>query len=92
MKTDSKNQTILISGLSGSGKTESAKFLLQYLCPVSGTEEDIRQHILLSNPILGSFGNAQTENNRNSSRFCKYIEVRITLFSRVYKIASKINQ
>lgn len=78
MKSDRKNQTIVISGVSGSGKTESAKFILQYLCQVSGLKEDNGQNIILSNPILESFGNAQTENVRNSSRFCKYIEVRIS--------------
>ena len=83
------NQSVLVSGESGAGKTVTTKLLMAYLSKLSenpdsaSTSNDnekevmsIEKRVLKSNPIMESFGNARTIRNDNSSRFGKYIEMK----------------
>ncbi|XP_050532975.1 unconventional myosin IC [Daktulosphaira vitifoliae] len=70
-----REQCILISGESGSGKTETSKKVLQFIATVSRGVETIKDKLIVSNIVLEAFGNAKTINNDNSSRFGKYMDV-----------------
>uniref|UniRef100_A0A6Q2ZJH5 Myosin motor domain-containing protein n=1 Tax=Esox lucius TaxID=8010 RepID=A0A6Q2ZJH5_ESOLU len=78
LRTERKDQCILISGESGAGKTEASKKILQYYsatCPISDNMSTLRDRLLQSTPVLEAFGNAKTLRNDNSSRFGKYMDV-----------------
>lgn len=78
MRDRNLDQCIIISGESGSGKTEASKVIMQYVAEVSGKGRDIdrvKEQLLQSNPVLEAFGNAKTTRNDNSSRFGKYMDI-----------------
>jgi myosin heavy subunit len=75
MKYDGTDQSILVSGLSGSGKTETTKFAIRYLGEISGGSEALEGKIYSAAPLLESFGNAKTIMNHNSSRFGKFTRI-----------------
>merc|ERR1711953_1549042 len=84
MLTNVKNQSMLITGESGAGKTENTKKVIAYLAAVAvppkkkGADEkkvSLEDQIVATNPILESYGNAKTSRNDNSSRFGKFIRI-----------------
>lgn len=88
MLRDGKNQTIVVSGESGAGKTVSAKYIMRYFATRESSDQpgkyttsradaisETEEQILATNPVMEAFGNAKTTRNDNSSRFGKYIEI-----------------
>ncbi|XP_066501626.1 unconventional myosin-Vb isoform X1 [Hoplias malabaricus] len=77
MARDEKNQSIIVSGESGAGKTVSAKYAMRYFATVGGSASDtnVEEKVLASSPIMEAIGNAKTTRNDNSSRFGKYIQI-----------------
>ncbi|XP_045907554.1 unconventional myosin-IXb-like isoform X2 [Micropterus dolomieu] len=71
------NQCIVISGESGSGKTESSSYLIHCLTALSQKtySTGLERTILGAGPVLEAFGNARTAVNNNSSRFGKFIQL-----------------
>src|ERR1700755_702520 len=96
MLRDERNQTIVVSGESGAGKTVSAKYIMRYFATRENPEQAVGrsrgradnmsetgEQILATNPIMEAFGNAKTTRNDNSSCFGKYIEI---MFNKAYDI------
>lgn len=88
MLRDVRNQTIVVSGESGAGKTVSAKYIMRYFATRESSDQpgkyttsradaisETEEKILATNPVMEAFGNAKTTRNDNSSRFGKYIEI-----------------
>jgi len=78
MLKSNRDQSVVISGESGAGKTESAHYILACLSSMSGSTSSINQQIIASSDLLEAFGNAKTIRNRNSSRFGKFIFIRFS--------------
>uniref|UniRef100_A0A7N9B0G3 Myosin VC n=1 Tax=Mastacembelus armatus TaxID=205130 RepID=A0A7N9B0G3_9TELE len=85
MARNHKNQSIIVSGESGAGKTVSARYTMRYFAVVSksGSKTKVEDKVLASNPITEAIGNAKTTRNDNSSRFGKYTEIS---FDKKYQI------
>uniref|UniRef100_A0A8C3KM22 Myosin VC n=1 Tax=Calidris pygmaea TaxID=425635 RepID=A0A8C3KM22_9CHAR len=77
MARNNKNQSIIVSGESGAGKTVSARYTMRYFATVSKSSSNahVEDKVLASNPITEAVGNAKTTRNDNSSRFGKYTEI-----------------
>eukprot|EP00042_Codosiga_hollandica_P054804 m.750591 g.750591 ORF g.750591 m.750591 type:complete len:1671 (+) comp58981_c0_seq6:1033-6045(+) len=78
-----KNQCCVISGESGAGKTETAKFLVEQIMTLCKGTGSLEQKILQANPLLEAFGNAKTVINNNSSRFGKFLEIKFGFYGEV---------
>ena len=82
MLSNHKNQSMLITGESGAGKTENTKKVIAYLALVASSAKkskekkvSLEDQIVATNPIMESYGNAKTSRNDNSSRFGKFIRI-----------------
>ncbi|CAI0419969.1 unnamed protein product [Linum tenue] len=87
MVNEGKSNSILVSGESGAGKTETTKMLMRYLAFLGGRSgvegRTVEQQVLESNPVLEAFGNAKTVRNNNSSRFGKFVEIQFDKSGRI---------
>ncbi|GJP43891.1 hypothetical protein CLOM_g3291 [Closterium sp. NIES-68] len=93
MREAGRSQSVLISGESGAGKTETTKLVMEYLAgagvadkaaaAAAGAAGACVERVLESNQVLETFGNAKTMRNNNSSRFGKFIEIHFDKEGRV---------
>ncbi|XP_028179088.1 unconventional myosin-Vb-like [Ostrinia furnacalis] len=86
LERERRDQSIIVSGESGAGKTVSAKYAMRYFAAVGGnaSETQVERKVLASSPIMEAIGNAKTTRNDNSSRFGKFIEIH---FDNSYRIS-----
>ncbi|KAE9414726.1 hypothetical protein Angca_002787, partial [Angiostrongylus cantonensis] len=98
MQNDQENQSMLITGESGAGKTENTKKVISYFAMVGASQTfynrrkakkdksrvSLEDQIVQTNPVLEAFGNAKTVRNNNSSRFGKFIRIH---FNKAGKVA-----
>ncbi|CRK99256.1 CLUMA_CG012669, isoform A [Clunio marinus] len=93
LENQRQNQVIIVTGESGSGKTEATKLIMQYLVANNAGSRinlnRVSEQILEASSLLESFGNAKSSRNDNSSRFGKYLEV---YFKAGVIIGAKVNQ
>ncbi|XP_026327807.1 myosin heavy chain, muscle isoform X38 [Hyposmocoma kahamanoa] len=84
MLTNHENQSMLITGESGAGKTENTKKVIAYFATVGASQKkdpsaekkgSLEDQVVQTNPVLEAFGNAKTVRNDNSSRFGKFIRI-----------------
>nr|XP_008196514.1 PREDICTED: myosin heavy chain, muscle isoform X4 [Tribolium castaneum] len=84
MLTNHENQSMLITGESGAGKTENTKKVIAYFATVGASTKkseeqakkgNLEDQVVQTNPVLEAFGNAKTVRNDNSSRFGKFIRI-----------------
>uniref|UniRef100_A0AC35TWR3 Myosin head n=1 Tax=Rhabditophanes sp. KR3021 TaxID=114890 RepID=A0AC35TWR3_9BILA len=99
MLQNKENQSMLITGESGAGKTENTKKVICYFAAVGASQQEgnasggegdkkkmtLEDQIVQTNPVLEAFGNAKTVRNNNSSRFGKFIRIH---FNRQGRLAS----
>ena len=85
-----KNQSILVTGESGAGKTENTKKVIGYFAEIAAGSDkakaekvSLEDQIVQTNPVLEAFGNAKTVRNDNSSRFGKFIRIHFNQFGKV---------
>merc|ERR1740129_1212299 len=74
---------LLITGESGAGKTEATRAALAFLALHSSATDFLQDRLLRSTPVLEAFGNAHTQQNTNSSRFGKFIDVHFSAANQV---------
>lgn len=86
MLTDGENQSMLITGESGAGKTENTKKVIAYFATIGASTKkkdesaekkgSLEDQVVQTNPVLEAFGNAKTVRNDNSSRFVSFTQLR----------------
>ncbi|KAE9554307.1 hypothetical protein FO519_002478 [Halicephalobus sp. NKZ332] len=84
MMADKENQSMLITGESGAGKTENTKKVISYFAKIGGTSKEqkakkskgsLEDQVVQANPAIEAFGNGATNRNYNSSRYGKFIRI-----------------
>ena len=96
LAVEGNDQTILVTGESGAGKTETIKIVMNHLATVERSRpswpesdraassehgSDTVNRVLQANPLFEAFGNAKTLRNDNSSRFGKFTQLQFDVES-----------